>query len=111
MSRLLVIQMAKLGDFIQSTPFLAALKSARPGRSVALAAGDAAVLEAARLSPLVEEVLAVGPGRPVPAGEFAAVFHLNSALAAARLPGRVRAGARFGPALAEDDTLRFTPAQ
>jgi ADP-heptose:LPS heptosyltransferase len=78
---------------------------------VALAAADAAALEAARLSPLVEEVLAVGPGRPGPAGEFEAVFNLNSAVAAARLAGRVRAGARFGPALAEGDTLRFTPAQ
>ena len=111
MSRLLVIQLAKLGDFIQSTPLLSALRSTWPGRSLTLAGGEAAVLEAARLSPLVEEVLPVGPGRPEPEGEFEAVFNLNSAPAAARLAGRVRAGSRFGPTLAEGDTLRFTPAQ
>ena len=110
MSRVLVIQMAKLGDFIQSTPFLAALRSARPGRSIALAAGEAAVLEAARLSPLVDETLALGPGRPEPEGEFEAVFNLNTARAAARLSGRVRAGQRFGP-VAQGETLRFPPAQ
>jgi ADP-heptose:LPS heptosyltransferase len=102
--------MAKLGDFIQSTPFLAALRSTWPGRAVTLAGGEAAVLEAARLSPLVEETLALGPGRPEPEGEFEAVFNLNSASAAARLSGRVRAGRRFGPT-AEGETLSFTPVQ
>jgi len=110
MSRILVIQMAKLGDFIQSTPFLAALRSTWPGRSITLAGAEAAVLEAARLSPLVEETLAIGPGRPEPEGEFEAVFNLNSAPAAAGLSGRVRAGQRFGPA-ARGETLVFTPAQ
>jgi ADP-heptose:LPS heptosyltransferase len=110
MARLLVIQMAKLGDFIQSTPFLAALHSSWPGRTITLAGSEEMVLEAARLSPLVGETLAIGPGRPDPEGEFEAVYHLNSALPAARLAARVRAGQRFGP-LAEGDTLRFTPVQ
>jgi len=115
MSRILVIQMAKLGDFIQSTPFLAALRSTWPGRTVTLAGLDAAVLEAARLSPLVEETLAVGPGRPEPEGEFEAVFNLNSAPAAARLSAKVRADRRFGPTTvggaAEGETLLFSPVQ
>ena len=110
MGRVLVIQMAKLGDFIQSTPFLAALRSTWPGRTVTLAGLDAAVLEAARLSPLVEETLAVGPGRPGPEGEFEAVFNLNSAPAAARLSAQVRTGRRYGPT-AEGEALIFTPVQ
>ena len=110
MSRILVIQMAKLGDFIQSTPFLSALRSTWPGRTVTLAGAEAAVLEAARLSPLVEETLAVGPGGPEPEGDFEAVFNLNSAPAAAELSGRVRAGRRFGPTT-QGGALSFTPAQ
>ena len=110
MARILVIQMAKLGDFIQSTPFLAALRSALPGRTITLAGLEEVVLEAARLSPLVEETLAVGPGRPEPEGDFEAVYNLNSAPAAARLAARVRAGRSFGPAF-DGETWRFPPGQ
>ncbi|MDR3039004.1 MAG: glycosyltransferase family 9 protein [Candidatus Adiutrix sp.] len=108
--RILVIQMARLGDFIQSTPLLAALRRAEPGAALVLAGGDAAVLEAARLSPLVDEVACVGQGQPEPGGVFKAVFGLNSALPAARLAGRVPAARRFGPE-AEGEKLKFTPAQ
>ena len=112
MARILVIQMAKLGDFIQSTPFLTALRSSWPGRTITLAAGEAAVLEAARLSFLADEILALDPGLkgPDPKGEFEAVYNLNSASPAAELAARVRAGRRFGP-LAEGGFLRFTPVQ
>jgi ADP-heptose:LPS heptosyltransferase len=115
MSRILVIQMAKLGDFIQSTPFLAALRSTWPGRTVTSAGVAPAVLAAARLSPLVEETLAIGPGRPGPEDEFEAVFDLNSAPAAAHLAAKIRADQRFGPTAegetAAGGTLSFTPVQ
>ena len=110
MARVLVIQMAKLGDFIQSTPLLSALRARWPGRSVLLAGSEAAVLEAARLSPLVDETLAIGPGGPDPEGEFEAVYNLNSAPAAAQMAGLVRAGQRFGP-LKTGPGLSFTPVQ
>ncbi len=109
--RVLVIQMAKLGDFIQSTPLLANVRRLRPGAAVHLAAEQPAVLAAARLSPLVDAVWPAGEGEgAVPSGLFDAVLVLNSHSRAAALAGRVEAKHYYGPRL-EDGRLRFTPAQ
>lgn len=108
--RVLVIQMAKLGDFIQSTPLLANLRRQWPGSAIVLAGEQPAVLEAARLSPLVDETLAAAEGLPAPTGDFEAVYTLNSHLRAITLAAGVKAKARFGPTLVSG-RASYTPAQ
>ena len=108
--RILVIQMAKLGDFIQSTPLLANLRRNHPGSQIILAGEQPAVLEAARLSPLVDDTLARPDGAPAPVGDFEAVYTLNSHPRAMALASEVKAAARFGPTL-ENGRPRYTPAQ
>lgn len=108
--RILVIQMAKLGDFIQSTPLLAHLRRNRPGSEIVLAGEQGSVLEAARLSPLVDGVLALGEGEAAPADNFEAVYTLNSHPRAMALAAEVKAATRFGPRL-EEGRPRYTPAQ
>lgn len=108
--RILVIQMAKLGDFIQSTPLLANLRRNHPGSPIILAGEQPSVLEAARLSPLVDEALALTGGSSAPPGDFEAVFTLNSHPRAMALAAGIKAAARFGPTL-ENGQPRYTPAQ
>ncbi|MDR0882961.1 MAG: glycosyltransferase family 9 protein, partial [Candidatus Adiutrix sp.] len=108
--RVLVVQMAKLGDFIQSTPLLANLRHLYPGARVTLAGEQPAVLEAARLSPLVDEALALPADSGGLAGSFEAVVVLNSHPRAAAVAAGVRAQTWYGPRLA-GDRLKFTPAQ
>ncbi len=108
--RVLIIQMAKLGDFIQSTPLLANARRHFPGAEIVLAGEQPAVLEAAALSPLVDEVLALSETGPPPAGPFEAVFTLNSHPRALALADGLRAKRRYGPRL-EGGQTRFTPAQ
>ena len=108
--RVLIIQLAKLGDFIQSTPLLAQIRRRYPGASIVLAAEQPAVLAAAALSPLVDEAVAAGEGAAGPAGPFEAIFVLNSHARAAGLAAGLEAQEVYGPRL-EGGRLIFTPAQ
>lgn len=110
--RILIIQMAKLGDFIQTTPLLANLRLRRPDAEVVVAAEQAAALEAAHLSPVADTVVEIGEGPESleHLGDFREVFVLNSHRRAVRLAGTVKAKNRFGPGQ-DRDGLRFTAAQ
>ena len=109
MERLLVIQLAKLGDFIQSTALLGKLRLARPEAKICLLAKEPAVLEAARLSPLVDEVFA-STDEASAFQSFAAVYVLNSHREAAGAGQSVKCGEHYGPRLI-DGELVFAPAQ
>ncbi|UQZ90081.1 hypothetical protein C4J81_13060 [Deltaproteobacteria bacterium Smac51] len=109
-ARILIIQMAKLGDFIQSTPLLANVRREYPEAEIVLACEQGSVAEAADLSPLVDEVLVVKDNGPVPSGRFEAVFVLNSHSRAASLADSVKARHHYGPRLREG-RLHFTAAQ
>lgn len=108
--RVLVIQMAKLGDFIQSTPLLANLRRSRPNSEITLAGEQPSVLEAARLSPLVDDVLDLGETATAPSGDFQAVYTLNSHPRAMALAAEFKTPTRFGPSL-EKGRPCYTPAQ
>ncbi|MDR1044954.1 MAG: glycosyltransferase family 9 protein [Candidatus Adiutrix sp.] len=109
-ARILLIQLAKLGDFIQSTPLLANIRRQFPDSEISLAAENPLVLEAARLSPLVDETLPVKENEDLGRKEFQALFNLNSHLRAARLAAGIRAEKKYGPGL-KNSELKFTPAQ
>ncbi|MDR1921128.1 MAG: glycosyltransferase family 9 protein [Candidatus Adiutrix sp.] len=109
--RVLVIQMAKLGDFIQSTPLLLNIRRRWPRARLYLAAGEKSVLEAASLSPLVDEAVAVtADGPPANPGVFEAVFVLNSHVRAAGLALKADARAHYGPRLV-GGRLQYAEAQ
>lgn len=108
--RVLILQMAKLGDFIQSTPLLANVRRNFPGAEIVLACEQNAVLEAAALSPLVDEVIFLKENSPLPVGPFAALFTLNSHPRALELANKIAADRRCGPRLLGNET-RFTAAQ
>ena len=111
----LIIQLAKLGDFIQSTSLLAKIRQHCPGAPIVLAAAQPSVQQAASLSPLVDMVVETGPA---PSGQiqlkslepFAAIFVLNSHPEAAALAVGLKNETYFGPRLT-DGELIFTPAQ
>lgn len=108
--RILIIQMAKLGDFIQSTPLLANVRRQFPGAEIVLACEQMAVLEAASLSPLVDEAQLVKENGPLPTGPFTAIFTLNSHPRAMELAEKIPATQRYGPCM-EGREIRFTDAQ
>lgn len=112
MSRpVLIIQLAKLGDFIQSTALLAKIRRDYSGSSIILAAGQPAVREAGRLSSLIDIVPETVETASLKSLEpFAAIFVLNSHPEAALLAAGLRSADHFGPRLA-DGELIFTPAQ
>lgn len=99
--------MAKLGDFIQSTSLLSNLRQLQPQVEIHLAGEQAGVLEAARLSPLVDQVWAHDQLPPL---DFTAVFVLNSHLQAAELAQKVRTRLYFGPKIYAGQ-LVFTSTQ
>lgn len=106
----LIIQMAKLGDFIQSTPLLANLRRLWPGRMISLAAENPSVIEAARLSPLVDEIFDLN-SKGLPGGlKFESVFVLNSHPRAAALADEVSCENHYGPRLVKGE-LQPTSAQ
>ncbi len=107
--RILVIQMAKLGDFIQSTPLLANARRKFPGTELVLAGEQPAVLEAARLSPLVDFIRPVETEKR-PDDRYKAVFVLNSHRRAMETAAGVSAEQYYGPRLTAG-APRFTPAQ
>ena len=109
MEKILLIQLAKLGDFIQSTPLLANLRRLHPGAGMFILARDASVLEAARISPLVDQVL-TSTEEAVNQGFFEQVYVLNSHLEAAQAGAMIKAGQYFGPRLFENG-LRFSPGR
>ncbi len=108
--RILVIQLAKLGDFIQSTPLLANIRRSSPGAEIVLAAEQPAVIEAAELSPLVDKVVKATENSQPPQGNFEAVYVLNSHRRAAALAEAVNPGRHYGPKLSGGQ-LVFTEAQ
>ena len=108
MERALVIQLAKLGDFIQSTSFLAGLRQVRPEAEICLLGREPSALEAARLSPLVDTV-ASSP-EALAGQRFTAVYNLNSHPEAAGLGPKLKYDQYYGPILIEGE-LRFPPAQ
>lgn len=108
--RVVILQMAKLGDFIQSTPLLANVRHRFPSAEIVLVCEQEAVLEAASLCPLVDEVVFMKEKSPLPSGPFAAIFTLNSHPRALALAERMAAPCRYGPQLAGGET-RFTTAQ
>ena len=110
--RLLIIQMAKLGDFIQTTPLLANLRRQHDRAEIVMVGEQAAALEAARLSPLVDTVVKVdGSVNSLEhLGRFHGVFVLNSHLRAVNLAETVIAENRYGPCR-DEHGIRFTPVQ
>ncbi len=108
--RVLIMQLAKLGDFIQSTPLLANARRAFPGAETVLACEEPSVLEAAKLSPLVDEAIRVADAASLPSGPFEALFTLNSHPRALALAETAKSERRFGPRLSGRETV-FTPAQ
>lgn len=121
-ARILVIQLAKLGDFIQSTSLLANIREKWPGAEISLAAEQPGVVEAARLSPLVDRVCPVNEscssgqsgaqeGRAGESwGRFDRVYVLNSHRRALSLASEVQADHYYGPRQSADEIV-FTPAQ
>ncbi|MFH1140047.1 MAG: glycosyltransferase family 9 protein [Pseudomonadota bacterium] len=123
-SRILVIQLARFGDFLQTTPLLTALKARRPGaRLFLLVNSPQAAL--ARANPDVDEVLVADLGvwnhiarnggpypekiaalgrlaRDLQPRDFDLVVNLNTSRLAALLAGLFRADRRAGPALGPD---------
>ena len=110
--RILIMQMAKLGDFIQTTPLLANLRRKSEHAELVVAAEQPAVLAAADISPLVDTVAEVDDGFDSleHLGDFRDVFVLNSHLRAVSLAETVRAQNRYGPRL-DSDVINFTAAQ
>ncbi|MDR2946311.1 MAG: glycosyltransferase family 9 protein [Candidatus Adiutrix sp.] len=110
--RLLIIQLAKLGDFIQSTPLLANLRRANPGAEIIVAAEQPAALAAARLSPLVDTAVPIAGDEESLAhlGKVRDVFVLNTHRRAAALAATVPAENQYGPRLGKEG-LKFTGAQ
>lgn len=119
---ILVVQLARFGDFLQTTPLLAALKTKHPtARLTALV--NAAQADLAGANPHVDEVLAVdladldrlARNKNIALGEkvrqmrdgvgflghraFDLVINLNTSRVAALLSELVRAGGREGPRL------------
>lgn len=105
--KILIVQMAKLGDFIQSTSLLSNLRQLWPQAEIHLVGEQPGVLEAARLSTLVDQVWAHDRLPPL---DFEATFILNSHQKAAEFSQKVRSKLNFGPKISAGQ-LVFTPAQ
>lgn len=108
--KILLIQMAKLGDFIQSTPLLAKVRQKYPRAEICLAAEEPSVIESAGLSPLVDRVIEVAGAQKLPSDDYEAVFVLNSHRRAAALAAGLSSREYYGPLLSESE-LYFTEAQ
>ena len=110
--RILIIQMAKLGDFIQTTPLLANLRRKNSRAEIVVAAEQPAALAAAGLSPLVDAVFKIDDGLNSleHLGGFSDILVLNSHPRAVGLAATVKAKNHYGPRLARDG-INFTAAQ
>ena len=110
--RILIIQMAKLGDFIQTTPLLGNLRHKHSRAEIVVAAEQPTVLAAARLSPLVDTVVKIDDGLNSLEylGNFSDTLVLNSHLRAVSLAATVRAKNHYGPRLTQGK-VGFTSAQ
>ncbi len=115
----LIIQLAKLGDFIQSTLLLAKVRAAFPDSPIFMATAEKSVEAAAKLSPLVDETLCAAPeerpweiaDRLKALGPLEALVVLNSHRRAAALARDLKTDAYFGPRLDSSDRLIFSPGQ
>ncbi len=111
---LCLIQLAKLGDFIQSTALICELKKIWPAHKIYLAVSDPALISIIKLSGLVDEIviwqkaddlLPLELQRP-----FEAVFVLNSHLRATSLAEKITAKEYYGPKSSGGNII-FTPVQ
>lgn len=108
MEQILVVQSARLGDFIQSTSLLANLRRGKPEAKIFLLAVEPSVLEAARLSSLVDQVLD-SPEDAADQGFFEEVYSLNFGMKTAKMVQLVNGGQYFGPRL-DKGKLVYPPA-
>ncbi len=121
-----VIQMAKLGDLIQTTPLLSQLKRHYPGEELTLVSGQKELSAVAAQLPLVDAVVdiseledSVDNGASINNREqlpdslrrkFIALYTLNSHRRALALAQKIEAEQKYGPELCGTE-IKFTAVQ
>ncbi|MGL4209781.1 MAG: glycosyltransferase family 9 protein, partial [Candidatus Adiutrix sp.] len=112
MNNILIIQMAKLGDFIQSTALIQVIRQNWPEAKLFMVCADKTVFEAASLSPHLDEIALIEEAHkrgefennkdssltaPFLCHNFKALFVLNSHPWASSLAAKYKTEKYFGP--------------